>query len=289
MKKILSLILVGAMGIGLIACNEKGGNAEGGPLADSVSMNIGELMGANFKQQLSMDSTIKMEEVIKGVQAALKADTANHGYMAGMQIGNQILGMFQGMKQQYGIQINDAKFLAEFKKALLADSAMSQEDMMQKNMAIESLLKRATAEAKEKDPVAIKNKKAGEAFCAKKAKEAGYQKTASGLVYKVITEGKGENFTDKDVVMVKYTGKHIDGKEFDSSKDEAVPFQLNQVVKGFAEMIKLMKPGQKVEVIIPGDLAYGPEGREPTIGSNETLIFELETIGKQEQPKAPKG
>ncbi len=284
MKKILSLILVGAMGLCFVACNEKGGsNAEGGPLADSVSMNIGELMGANFKQQLAMDSTIKMEEVIKGVQAALKADTANHGYMAGMQIGNQIMGMFQGLKQQYGVQINEAKFMAEFKKALMADSAMSQEAMMQKNMAIESLLKRATAEAKEKDPKAIENKKAGQAYAEKKAKEAGYQKTPSGLVYKVLNEGSGANFTDKDVVMVKYTGKHIDGKEFDSSKDEAVPFQLNQVVPGFAEMIKLMKPGQKVEVIIPSDLAYGPEGREPTIGSNETLVFEMETVGVQKK------
>lgn len=284
MKKILSLILVGAMGLCFVACNEKGGsNAEGGPLADSVSMNIGELMGANFKQQLAMDSTIKMEEVIKGVQAALKADTANHGYMAGMQIGNQIMGMFQGLKQQYGVQINEAKFMAEFKKALMADSAMSQEAMMQKNMAIESLLKRATAEAKEKDPKAIENKKAGQAYAEKKAKEAGYQKTPSGLVYKVLNEGSGANFTDKDVVMVKYTGKHIDGKEFDSSKDEAVPFQLSQVVPGFAEMIKLMKPGQKVEVIIPSDLAYGPEGREPTIGSNETLVFEMETVGVQEK------
>ena len=284
MKKILSLILVGAMGLCFVACNEKGGsNAEGGPLADSVSMNIGELMGANFKQQLAMDSTIKMEEVIKGVQAALKADTANHGYMAGMQIGNQIMGMFQGLKQQYGVQINEAKFMAEFKKALMADSAMSQEAMMQKNMAIESLLKRATAEAKEKDPKAIENKKAGQAYAEKKAKEAGYQKTPSGLVYKVLNEGSGANFTDKDVVMVKYTGKHIDGKEFDSSKDEAVPFHLSQVVPGFAEMIKLMKPGQKVEVIIPSDLAYGPEGREPTIGSNETLVFEMETVGVQEK------
>jgi FKBP-type peptidyl-prolyl cis-trans isomerase len=285
MKKILSYVLVGAMAIGFVACNEKGGNtAEGGPLADSVSMNIGELMGANFKQQLAMDSTIKMEEVIKGVEAALKADTANHGFMAGQQIGNQIMGMFQGMKQQYNLQINERKFMEAFKKALLADSTMNQEQMMQKNMDIESQLKRAQAEAKAKDPKAIKNKKDGEEFLAKKAKEAGYQKTPSGIVYKVITEGKGENFTDKDVVMVNYVGKHIDGKEFDSSK-EPVPFQTSQVVPGFAEMIKLMKPGMKVEVIIPGDLAYGPEGREPTIGSNETLVFEMETVGKQEQKK----
>ena len=285
MKKILSYVLVGAMAIGFVACNEKGGNtAEGGPLADSVSMNIDELMGANFKQQLAMDSTIKMEEVIKGVEAALKADTANHGFMAGQQIGNQIMGMFQGMKQQYSLQINERKFMEAFKKALLADSTMNQEQMMQKNMDIESQLKRAQAEAKAKDPKAIKNKKDGEEFLAKKAKEAGYQKTPSGIVYKVITEGKGENFTDKDVVMVNYVGKHIDGKEFDSSK-EPVPFQTSQVVPGFAEMIKLMKPGMKVEVIIPGDLAYGPEGREPTIGSNETLVFEMETVGKQEQKK----
>ena len=285
MKKILSYVLVGAMAIGFVACNEKGGNtAEGGPLADSVSMNIGELMGANFKQQLAMDSTIKMEEVIKGVEAALKADTANHGFMAGQQIGNQIMGMFQGMKQQYSLQINERKFMEAFKKALLADSTMNQEQMMQKNMDIESQLKRAQAEAKAKDPKAIKNKKDGEEFLAKKAKEAGYQKTPSGIVYKVITEGKGENFTDKDVVMVNYVGKHIDGKEFDSSK-EPVPFQTSQVVPGFAEMIKLMRPGMKVEVIIPSDLAYGPEGREPTIGSNETLVFEMETVGKQEQKK----
>ena len=284
MKKILSFVLVGAMAIGFVACNEKGGGdaAMGGPLADSVSMNIGELMGANFKGQLAMDSTIKMEEVIKGVEAALKADTANHGYMAGMQIGNQILGMFQGMKQQYSLQINERKFLEAFKKSLLADSTMNQELMMQKNMEIESQLKRAQAEAKAKDPKAIENKKAGEAFLTKKAGEAGYQKTPSGIVYKVINEGKGENFTDKDVVMVNYVGKHIDGKEFDSSK-EPVPFQTNQVVPGFAEMLKLMKPGMKVEVIIPSDLAYGAEGREPTIGSNETLVFEMETVGKQEQ------
>ena len=286
MKKILSFVLVGAMAIGFVACNEKGGNnaAAGGPLADSISMNIGELMGANFKGQLAMDSTITMEEVIKGVEAALKADTANHGYMAGMQIGNQILGMFQGMKQQYSLQINERKFMEAFKKSLLADSAMNQELMMQKNMEIESQLKRAQAEAKAKDPKAIENKKAGEAFLTKKAGEAGYQKTPSGIVYKVINEGKGENFTDKDVVMVNYVGKHIDGKEFDSSK-EPVPFQTNQVVPGFAEMLKLMKPGMKVEVIIPSDLAYGPEGREPTIGSNETLVFEMETVGKQEQKK----
>lgn len=281
MKKIFSLALVAAMTLGVVSCNEKGGNGASSPVADSVSMYIGELMGNGFGQQLSMDSTIKKEDVIKGIEAALKADTANHGYMAGLQIGNQILSTMQGLKQQYSLQINERKFMEHFKKALLSDSAMNQEDMMAKNMAIESLLRRAAAEAKANDPKAIENKKAGEAFLDKKAKEAGYQKTPSGIVYKVLTEGKGEPFTDKDVVMVKYRGTHIDGKEFDSSMDNPVAFQLNQVVPGFAEMIKLMKPGQKVEVIIPSALAYGPEGREPNIGPNETLVFEMETVDRQ--------
>ncbi len=131
------------------------------------------------------------------------------------------------------------------------------------------------------DPVAFGNKKMGAEFLAKKAKEAGYTKDKSGIVYKVLTSGSGANFTEKDVVMTKYVGKHIDGKEFDSSKGQAIPYSMEYVIPGFGEMLKLMKPGMKVEVIIPDELAYGVEGIPPAIGPCETLVFELETVGVQ--------
>lgn len=279
MKKILSIALAAFLTVGLVGCNEKGGAANGSALADSVSMAFGDLYGNGMSGQLKQDSTMNMAEVLKGVQTILKADTSNHSYLAGLQIGMQIMQMYNGVKQQYGIDINQKKFMEHFKKAFLADSAASQEEMMRLQMELEPLLDRAAKEAKANDPVAIENKKAGEAFANKKAKE-GYTKTKSGLVYKVLAEGAGENFKDGDVVMTKYVGKHINGTEFDSSKGEAVPFDLKAVVPGFSEMLKLMKPGMKVEVVIPAELAYGENGNQ-AIGPNETLVFEVETVGLQ--------
>lgn len=280
MKKILSIALVAIMAVGLVGCNEKGGAAKGSALADSVSMAFGDLYGNGMSGQIKADSTMDMKAVMKGIETILKADTSDHGYLAGLQIGIQIMQMYSGVKQQYGIDINQKKFMEHFKKAFMADSAASQEEMMRLQMDLEPLLERAAKEAKANDPKAIENKKAGEAYANKKAAEAGYTKTKSGLVYKVLAEGNGENFTENDVVLTKYVGKHIDGTEFDSSKGEAVPFNLKAVVPGFAEMIQLMKPGMKVEVIIPAELAYAENGNQ-VIGPNETLVFEVETVGVQ--------
>ena len=127
----------------------------------------------------------------------------------------------------------------------------------------------------------------------KKAAEAGYKKTESGIVYKVITEGAGENFTDGQNVLTKYKGMHIDGKVFDESQ-EPVAFNTKGVIAGFAEILKLMKPGMKVEVIIPSELAYGADGSqnpmtgEMTIEPNETLVFEMETVGVQPEKQPTK-
>lgn len=279
MKKILSLVMAVCLLGAMNSCNEKAAT-KSSPLTDSVSMAFGDLYGNGMGASMKQDSTLNTKDVLRGIEMVLRADTSNHGLMAGIQVGMQIMQMYQGIKQQYGISINQKLFMEHFKKAFTADSAMSQQDMMQLQQQIEPLLSRAKAEAMENDPVAIENKKAGEAFVAKKAKEGGYTKTASGLLYKVITEGSGANFTDNDVIMVNYRGTHIDGKEFDASK-EPVAFRTSQVVPGFAEVLKLMKPGMKVEAILPSNIAYGPDGSGPVIGPNETLVFEIETVGVQ--------
>ena len=111
----------------------------------------------------------------------------------------------------------------------------------------------------------------------------GYAKTASGIMYKYIKKGSGDNFTDKDIVNVVYSGKFIDGKEFDSSQGQPRPMPVQGVIPGMQEMLKLMKPGDKVEVVIPGELAYGDQGNQ-VIGPGETLIFTIETLGLYGQP-----
>lgn len=110
---------------------------------------------------------------------------------------------------------------------------------------------------------------------------AGYTTTASGLQYKVIKEGVGNKPGATDVVTVHYTGKHMDGRVFDSSVERGEPakFPLNQVIKGWTEGVQLMQPGAKFQFIIPSDLGYGVNGTpDGSIKPDETLWFEVELI-----------
>lgn len=120
----------------------------------------------------------------------------------------------------------------------------------------------------------------GEAFLKENAKKEGVQQTASGLQYKVITEGAGKSPKATDTVVVHYRGTLISGKEFDSSygRGEPIEFPLNGVIKGWTEGVQLMKEGGKLMLFIPPALAYGERGAGGVIGPNETLIFEIELL-----------
>lgn len=83
-----------------------------------------------------------------------------------------------------------------------------------------------------------------------------------------------------DTVVVHYRGTLIDGTEFDSSHSRGVPatFPLSGIIPGWKEILQLMRPGDKWNVVIPPELAYGERGAGANIGPNETLIFEIELL-----------
>jgi FKBP-type peptidyl-prolyl cis-trans isomerase FklB len=101
----------------------------------------------------------------------------------------------------------------------------------------------------------------------------------SGLQYKVIKEGTGQTPTADDKVRTHYSGKLINGTEFDSSYKRSKPaeFAVRGVIPGWTEALQLMKEGGKWELYIPSNLAYGERGR-PSIPPNSTLIFEIELL-----------
>ena len=124
------------------------------------------------------------------------------------------------------------------------------------------------------------NMKAGEEFLAKNAKEPGVVVTASGLQYKIITEGKGKKPDSTSTVTVHYTGTLLDGTEFDSSVKRGQPatFPVNGVIKGLTEALQLMPVGSKWKLFIPAALGYGQRGAGQKIGPNSALIFEVELL-----------
>jgi len=76
----------------------------------------------------------------------------------------------------------------------------------------------------------------------------------------------------------------IDGREFDSSykRDKPASFPVKGVIKGWTEALQLMHVGDKWQLFIPPELAYGATKRSELIEANSTLVFEIELLGIKE-------
>jgi FKBP-type peptidyl-prolyl cis-trans isomerase len=120
----------------------------------------------------------------------------------------------------------------------------------------------------------------GQAFHEGNRTKAGVVTTASGLQYKVLTAGKGKAPGASSNVTVHYTGKLLDGTVFDSSVERGEPasFGVSDVIGGWTEALQLMHEGDKWELYIPSDLAYGERGAGGQIPPFATLVFEVELI-----------
>lgn len=120
---------------------------------------------------------------------------------------------------------------------------------------------------------------AGVEFLQANAKKDGVVVTASGLQYKVLQSGNGATPGLTDTVVTHYHGTFIDGKVFDSSVDRGEPleFPVNGVISGWTEALQLMKEGDKWQLFIPSELAYGKRGVGP-IPPDTALVFEVELI-----------
>ncbi len=135
--------------------------------------------------------------------------------------------------------------------------------------------------------IAEREKQGSAAYIAKAAAEPGAVKTASGLVYRELTPGKGASPKATDTVRVHYRGTLVNGAEFDSSyrRNQPAQFPLNGVIKCWTEGVQMMKVGGKSMLVCPSDLAYGDQGR-PSIPGGAALIFEVELLDIVAPPAA---
>jgi FKBP-type peptidyl-prolyl cis-trans isomerase FkpA len=108
-------------------------------------------------------------------------------------------------------------------------------------------------------------------------KENGAQTLPSGVVVVTEREGNGPRPAATDKVRVKYEGRLVDGKSFDSS--ESAEFPLNQVIPCWTQGVQQIKAGGKARLVCPSDTAYGDQGRPPQIPPGATLVFTVELLG----------
>ncbi|GAB3915082.1 hypothetical protein GCM10028803_61410 [Larkinella knui] len=244
---------------------------------DTRKAKVGDVMTFNITVKNSKDSTLG-SSYLNGspVKQPLQASTFKGSLEEGLALlskgdsatiyvnADSIAGRSQqplppfipkGSDIAYTIKVIDVQSMEEFQKAQVAVRE-KQKGVDEKTIA---------------DFVA-KNKLAG-------------QKTASGLYYVITQPGTGASPSSGDVVKVKYTGKLMNGKVFDSSDKNpqtqgGIDFPLGQgaVIPGWEEGVRQLKKGGKGTLIIPSSLAYGVEGAPGAIPPNSVIMFDVELV-----------
>lgn len=186
-------------------------------------------------------------------------------YALGMSIANNL--MASGIKN-----LNTEEFVKAIKASLAGEQpAMSVVEAQQ-------VLNDYFTKLQEEQTAAVKAE--GEAFLAENAKKEGVVTLPSGLQYKVLNAGTGATPKASDSVECHYEGRLIDGSVFDSSyqRGETATFGVTQVIAGWIEALQLMKEGDKWQLYIPYNLAYGERGAGAQIPPYATLIFDVELV-----------
>lgn len=200
------------------------------------------------------------------------------GYALGLNFG-------RGIKQS-GLEVDPAQVAQGIRDGLADKSALTDAQLAEVMQAVKQQLmaKQADQMAKQQGggggPEGEKNLKAGQAFLADNKTKPGVTTLPSGVQYKVLKEGTGRSPKLQESVVANYRGTLIDGTEFDSSykRGEPAEFPVGGVIKGWTEILQKMKVGDKYQVFIPSELAYGPAQRGPVIAPNSALIFEIELL-----------
>ena len=193
-----------------------------------------------------------------------------------IKLYGMIMAEQSGLKQ-LGFNEEEFKVFQEGLAAGFKNAEMPKEAMAIAQKMGEYLTNRAEEVAK-KDLAerAVKT----EEFWKKINAEADIQKSPSGLAYKIIEAGVAPLPKADSQVVIKYTGKLIDGTVFDTS-DRApagtATFGVGDVIPGFAEGLQKVGKGGKATLYIPADLAYGANDQRG-IPANSTLVFEIEIV-----------
>ena len=201
-------------------------------------------------------------------EAAVLSVSERYSYAMGVRLGQLLKG--QGIGQL------DSKAFA----AAIDDVLLGRPLRLDANEMIAAIKEQQQAIARQREQRAVKNLEAGRAFLARNAGDKGVVVLPSGLQYRVLNSGGGAQPGPSDTVRVHYHGTLLDGSVFDSSVDRGQPaeFSLAAVIPGFRESISLMRVGDRWQVFVPSELAYGGDGAGTSIGPNETLIFEIQLL-----------
>ena len=200
----------------------------------------------------------------------LETDKGKLSYAVGWDIGEDI--------QRRGAEFDVETIIAAIRdSAAKKDPQVPAEEMVALLTELQQKVRQEQAEAFQK--LAEDNQAAADEFLQNNLSKNGIVALPSGVQYRIIEEGEGSRPGMENTVKVHYRGSKINGHEFDSSFARGVPeeFPVNTVLKGWQEVLPLMKTGATWQIFVPPELAFGARGNPP-VGPNEALMFDLKLV-----------
>ncbi len=216
--------------------------------------------------------------------AQFKDEQDKVSYSIGINYANSL----KSVKQQ-GADINIDQVINGLRDGMAGKGKLDEKETRETLNAFSQQLRTKRMESMKAE--GEKNRKAGEEWLAMNARKAAVKTMPDGLQYKVLVPGHGPQPKAGDRVSAHYRGTLTDGTQFDSSYERGQPLvtsTLGGVIPGWLEALTNMHVGDKWELYIPSQLAYGDQGRPPKIPPAAPLVFELELLAiEPPQTNAP--
>ncbi|MBQ9184572.1 MAG: FKBP-type peptidyl-prolyl cis-trans isomerase [Bacteroidales bacterium] len=246
------------------ACGQKGGNAAEG--ADSLAVK---------------------KEVVKKASELLpsKAQRDSVSYLIGYVFGGYIKGY------NFGDDLNYNRIKAGIEDLLKAKNTPGTPEFDEEFKISPKEIDRLFNDylGKRFEYVKAKNLEDGQKYMEKMLKK-GYQMSDKGFAYKINNPGSERKIELTDTLEVNYKGTFIDGTVFDQTNEQRGAFKLNlsegSVIKGWIEGLQLVGDGGSISLILPSDLAYGPQGNRG-IEPNKTLLFDIDVVSVKPVAEVP--
>lgn len=206
--------------------------------------------------------------------ASLKTDKDSVSYAIGSSIGQMAFG--------FDSTLNVDVLVSAVRDVYAKNSKMTVEQanaQIQLYMQTKSVEDQKVAMVKFRED-STKNSAASAKYLSEK-EAAGFQKTETGLLYKVDNAGAEPKAQKGDTISVNYTLTLVNGDKVDSSIDRGEPLKFpvidGAMISGFVEGMTLFGKGGKGTIVLPADLGYGnsDNGR---IGPAQALTFEIEVV-----------
>ncbi|SMF54796.1 FKBP-type peptidyl-prolyl cis-trans isomerase FkpA [Alteromonadaceae bacterium Bs31] len=212
------------------------------------------------------------EEASKPVSP--QTEEQKNAYAVGSRMGQRIKQIADEISE-VETSFDYTMYMQGVEDTLFEQEQLPMEELKQRSEDLQKAFRIARNEKmKQMETEAIQ---AEQAFFANNKSQPGIVETASGLQYKVISEGSGASPQRRDKVRVNYTGKLLNGDVFDKTSGEPIELQLMRTVQGWREALPMMSEGAKYELYIPSKLGYGKRKMEK-IPAGSTLIFEVELV-----------